>query len=86
MILDMDALSSQPWPDRGKETNVCSAPQAVSFASSAAVEIINLRGQIVKKGSVQGTSALDLSALDAGVYVVRASGKSVDFSGKIVLK
>ena len=56
------------------------------ITSSASVEIINLRGQIVKKGSVQGTSALDLSALDAGVYVVRVSGKSVDFSGKFVLK
>ncbi|WP_295859279.1 T9SS type A sorting domain-containing protein [uncultured Fibrobacter sp.] len=69
--------------------NAVVSGRKVSFtgiASSAAVEIINLRGQIVKKGSVQGTSALDLSALDAGVYVVRASGKSVDFSGKIVLK
>ena len=61
------------------------APEVFACLPSA-VEIINLRGQIVKKGSVQGTSALDLSALDAGVYVVRASGKSVDFSGKIVLK
>lgn len=69
--------------------NAVVAGRKVSFTgitSSASVEIINLRGQIVKKGSVQGTSALDLSALDAGVYVVRASGKSVDFSGKIVLK
>ena len=69
--------------------NTFVAGRRVSFTgitSSASVEIINLRGQIVKKGSVQGTSALDLSALDAGVYVVRASGNSVDFSGKIVLK
>lgn len=69
--------------------NAVVAGRKVSFTgitSSASVEIINLRGQIVKKGSVQGTSALDLSSLDAGVYVVRASGKSVDFSGKIVLK
>ena len=69
--------------------NTIVAGRRVSFTgitSSASVEIINLRGQIVKKGSVQGTSALDLSALDAGVYVVRASGNSVDFSGKIVLK
>lgn len=56
------------------------------ITSSASVEIINLRGMVVKKGSVTGTSALDLSALDAGVYVVRVSGKSVDFSGKIFLK
>ncbi len=56
------------------------------IASSASVEIINLQGQIVKKGIVKGASALDLSAIDAGVYMVRVSGKSVDFSSKIVLK
>lgn len=69
--------------------NTIVAGRTVSFTgitSSASVEIINLRGMVVKKGSVTGTSALDLSALDAGVYVVRASGNSVDFSGKIVLK
>jgi len=69
--------------------NTIVAGRKVSFTgitSSASVEIINLRGMVVKKGSVTGTSALDLSALDAGVYVVRASGNSVDFSGKIVLK
>ena len=72
-----------------QSVNTIVSGRKVSFtgiASSASVEIINLRGQIVKKGSVQGTSALDLSALDAGVYIVRATGKSVDFSGKIVLK
>jgi len=69
--------------------NTIVAGRRVSFTgitSSASIEIINLRGMVVKKGSVTGTSALDLSALDAGVYVVRASGNSVDFSGKIVLK
>ena len=65
------------------------ADHKISFAgvtSSASVEIINLQGQVVKKGIVKGASALDLSGVDAGVYMVRVSGKSVDFSSKIVLK
>ncbi|MBQ3716245.1 MAG: T9SS type A sorting domain-containing protein [Fibrobacter sp.] len=69
--------------------NTIVAGRKVSFTgitSSASVKIANLQGKIVKKGSVTGTSSLDLSALDAGVYIVRISNKSVDFSGKIVLK
>ncbi len=69
--------------------NTIVAGRKVSFTgitSSASVKIANLQGKIVKKGSVTGTSALDLSTLDAGVYIVRISNKSVDFSGIIVLK
>jgi hypothetical protein len=65
------------------------ADHKISFSgisSDASVEIINLQGRVVKKGMVRGASALDLSAVDAGVYMVRVSGKSVDFSSKIVLK
>ena len=69
--------------------NTIVAGRKVTFTgitSSASVKIANLQGKIVKKGSVTGTSALDLSTLDAGVYIVRISNKSVNFSGKIVLK
>lgn len=69
--------------------NTIVAGRKISFTgitSSASVKIANLQGKIVKKGSVTGTSSLDLSALDTGVYIVRISNKSVDFSGKIVLK
>lgn len=69
--------------------NTIVAGRKVSFTgitSSASVKIANLQGKIVKKGSVTGTSALDLSTLDAGVYIVRISNKSVNFSGIIVLK
>lgn len=54
--------------------------------SAASVEVINLQGRVVKKASVKGAASLDLSAIDAGVYMVRVSGKSVDYSNKIVLK
>ncbi|MBQ2560748.1 MAG: T9SS type A sorting domain-containing protein [Fibrobacter sp.] len=52
--------------------------------SSAKVEVINLQGQIVK--SATASSAMDLSSLDAGVYMVRIAGKSANFSQKILLK
>ena len=89
------ACASSPDPSAIKGFRAVSGVKAmisdrkISFtgiSSTASVEIINLQGQIVKKGSVKGASALDLSAIDAGVYMVRVSGKSVDFSSKIVLK
>ena len=52
--------------------------------SSAKAEVINLQGQVVKSATV--SSAMDLSSLDAGIYMVRVAGKSVNFSQKIVLK
>ena len=51
---------------------------------SATAEIVNLQGQVVLKGSV--SSAMNLSSLDAGVYMVRVAGQSVNFSQKILLK
>ena len=52
--------------------------------SAATAEVLNLQGQVVAKGDA--SSAMNLSALDAGVYMVRVAGKSVNFSNKIVLK
>ena len=52
--------------------------------TAATAEVLNLQGQVVAKGDV--SSALNLSSLDAGVYMVRVAGKSVNFSNKIVLK
>ena len=52
--------------------------------SSATAEVMNLQGQVVAKGDA--SSAMNLAALDAGVYVIRVAGKSVNFTNKIVLK
>lgn len=52
--------------------------------SSAKAEVINLQGQVVKSATVR--SAMDLSSLDAGVYMVRVVGKNVNFTQKIVLE
>jgi hypothetical protein len=47
------------------------------------VEIMNLQGQVMLKGSA--ASAMDLSRLDAGVYMVRIAG-SMNLAQKILLK
>ena len=55
--------------------------------SAATAEVLNLQGQVVAKGSIDNAlSTLNLASLDAGVYMVRIAGKSVNFSNKIVLK
>ena len=60
--------------------------RTLSFSgiSSAKVEILNLQGQIVMKGSA--SSSMNLMSLDAGVYMVRIAGKSVNMSQKILVK
>ena len=63
--------------------------RTLSFAgikSVATAEVMNLQGQVMLKGSVSSSASLDLSSIDAGVYMVRVAGKSVDFSQKIILK
>jgi len=50
---------------------------------AAQAEILNLQGQVMQKGSV--SSAMDLSSLDAGVYMVRVAG-SVNMTQKILVK
>ena len=47
------------------------------------VEIMNLQGQVMLKGTT--AAAMDLSRLDAGVYMVRIAG-SVNLAQKILLK
>ena len=61
---------------------------AISGVKSAATaEVLNLQGQVVAQGAINGASStLNLASLDAGVYMVRVAGKSVNFSNKIVLK
>ena len=51
--------------------------------SDSGVEIVNLQGQVMLRGST--ASAMDLSRLDAGVYMVRIAG-SLNFAQKILLK
>lgn len=55
--------------------------------STAIVEVFNLQGQVVAKGSIDNTtSTLNLATLDAGIYTIHVAGKAVNFTQKIVLK
>lgn len=65
------------------------AGRTLSFSglkSAANVEIINLQGQVVLKSTLNGSASLNLANLDAGVYMVRVAGKSVNFAQKVLLK
>ena len=58
--------------------------------ASATVEVTNTLGQVVMKGAIHNANAnaatLNLAALDTGIYMVRVSGKNVNFAKKIVLR
>ena len=61
----------------------------LSFAgvSHATAEVMNSLGQIVAYGAIKSdVTTLNLAHLDAGMYMVRVSGKSANFTKKIVLK
>ena len=58
--------------------------------STATAEVMNSLGQVVMKGAINNATnnaaTLNLAALNAGIYMVRVSGKNVNFAKKIVLK
>ena len=47
-------------------------------------EVVSLQGQVVKSGKI--SSSVSLANINAGVYMVRVSGKSVNMSQKILVK
>ena len=73
-----------------------SAPKAIlngrtlSFTgikSTATAEVMNSLGQIVARGVIDGaTSTLSLTHLNAGIYMIRVTGKGVHLARRIVLK
>ena len=58
--------------------------------ASATVEVMSSLGQVVMKGAINNAmnnaKTLDLAPLKAGTYMVRVSGKSINFAKKIILK
>ena len=58
--------------------------------STATAEVLNSLGQVVMKGSINNATnnaaTLNLATLNAGIYMVRVSGKNVNFAKKIVLR
>ena len=64
--------------------------RTLSFAdikSTATAEVINSLGQVIARGTIEGAaSTLNLAHLDAGIYMVRVTGKAANFTNRIVLK
>ena len=58
--------------------------------STATAEVLNSLGQVVMKNAINNATnnaaTLNLAALNAGIYMVRVSGKNVHFAKKIVLR
>ncbi len=54
------------------------------ITSGATYEVVSLQGQVVKSGVV--SSSVSLSSLNAGIYMLRVSGKAVNMNQKIILK
>ena len=86
-------------PDDIKVTRGTSAVSAILNGRSlgfsgiktyATVEVMNSLGQVVMKGAINNASdnaaTLNLSALDAGIYMVRVNAKNINFAKKIVLR
>ena len=62
--------------------------RTLSFSGidNAKVEVVNLQGQVMLKGTASSTASMNLAGLDAGVYMVRIAGKAVNMSQKILVK
>ena len=79
-----------------KFVRAVSAPKAIlngrtlSFTgvkSTATAEVMNSLGQVIARGAIESaTSMLNLAHLDAGIYLVRVTGKAVNFSTRIVVR
>lgn len=81
-----DAINSVRGPSNAKAI-LWGRNLGISGVNSAAtVEVKNIQGQVVAKGSIDNASTLDLSSLNVGVYMVQVTGKSVNFVDKIVLR
>ncbi len=80
------AINSVRGPSNAKATLWGRNLGIFGVNSVATVEVKNIQGQVVAKGSIDNGSTLDLSSLNVGVYMVHVTGKSVNFVDKIVLK
>ncbi|MCQ2061734.1 MAG: T9SS type A sorting domain-containing protein [Fibrobacter sp.] len=54
------------------------------ISSDASFEIVSLQGQVVKSGKI--ASSVSLASINAGVYMVRVVGRSVNMAQKILVK
>ena len=74
-------------PAANPQVNVSLSGRMVNFegvAPSAKASVVNLWGQVVKSATASG--AMDLSALPAGIYMLRVQGQSANYIQRIILK
>ena len=74
-------------PVANSQMNVSVSGRTVNFGRvvpSAKVSVMDLRGQVVKSATAAGT--MDLSALPAGIYMLRVQGHGVNHVQKVILK
>ena len=74
-------------PVANSQMNVSISGRMVNFGGevpTAKVSVMDLQGQVVKSATAAGT--MDLSALPAGIYMLRIEGQGINHSQKIVLK
>ncbi len=74
-------------PVANSQMNVSVSGRTVNFGRevpTAKVSVMDLRGQVVKSATAAGT--MDLSALPAGIYMLRVQGHGVNHMQKIILK
>ena len=74
-------------PVANSQMNVSVSGRTVNFgrvAPSAKVSVMDLRGQVVK--SATAASTMDLSALPAGIYMLRIESQDVNHVQKVILK
>ncbi len=88
-LVDLGWIHKDPMVKTVAKTNSAKATltnRTLSFSGirgDSRVEIMNLQGQVMLKGTT--AAAMDLSRLDAGVYMVRIAG-SMNLAQKILLK
>ena len=74
-------------PAVNSQVNVSVSGRTVNFEGvvpSAKVSVMDLQGHIVK--SATAASAMDLSSLPVGIYMLRVQGSNVHYSKRIILK
>lgn len=65
--------------------NPASGIVSVAMAGAESYSVINIQGQVLLKGSLNGSNSIDISALAAGTYIIKVTdGNGASVSGKII--
>ena len=62
------------------------APVTIECEGAAKVEIYNIGGALVESVAIEGTTAIETSALNKGIYIVRVITDDATSMGKLIIK